>query len=390
MSEIYNFDSVPSRRETESLKWNAYDEDVLPAWVADMDFVSPEPVLRALQERVAHGVFGYPRYTAELRQVIVDRLQERYAWTVQPDALLFYPGVVTAFNLAAQAFAVPDGKVLIQPPVYPPMLAAPGLAGMQVLEAPLVQNAPGKAWEIDWGAFEDAIAQKPAMFLLCSPHNPTGRVFHRHELERMLELCMQYGVPVCSDEIHAELTYPGNVHIPTAALAAEAAQHTITLIAPSKTFNIAGLQFSVAIVPNPEMRRKLQNATRGLVGFVNLMGQVAALAAYKEGQPWLDQVLEYLRGNRDWLAANLGSYLPGAHMAIPEATYLAWINCRRLNLPQDPYTFFLEQGRVALSDGKSFGSGGEGFVRLNFGTSRANLIQTLERMQLALAAVRQA
>jgi cystathionine beta-lyase len=378
-----DFDRLPDRKGTESLKWHAYNDDVLPMWVADMDFPSPEPVVRALRQRVDHGVFGYPRIPPELRSVLAERLARLYHWQVQPDELVFIPGVVTGFNLACHALAAPHEAVLVQTPIYPPILKAGETTGIQSQEMMLTQ-LPDGSYEVDWEAFEAAITPETRLFILCNPHNPVGRVFRQDELERCAEICLRHGVTICSDEIHCDLVFSGHRHIPMASLSPEIAQNAITLIAPSKTFNIAGLECSIAIIQNPELRKEYQRAGKGLVSWVNLMGSTAALAAYRDGQDWLDRLLVYLQANRDFLYAAVQNELPGVRMARPEGTYLAWLDCREAGIEGSPYEFFLKQARVALNDGATFGRGGEGFVRLNFGCPRPMLVEAVARMRDAL------
>ena len=292
---IYDFDAGPDRRATESEKWRAYPPDVLPLWVADMDFVSPEPVIRALRERVEHGVFGYPHEPPELREIIVARLADRYGWQIRLEDLVYIPGVIRGFNLACHTVAEPGGSVLVQTPVYPPMLSAAGTAGMTRQDAPLARDANG-SYRVDWENFDSAITDQTRLFILCNPHNPVGRVFRRDELTRMAQTCLRRGVLICSDEIHCDLVYPGQRHIPIASLDPAIAQNTITLMAPSKTFNIAGLDCSFAIIQNAELRQRYQDAQRGLVGGIDVMGWTAALAAYRDGDEWLTQVLAYRIG----------------------------------------------------------------------------------------------
>ncbi|NLG97499.1 MAG: putative C-S lyase [Chloroflexi bacterium] len=380
---IYNFDELPARRETESIKWNFFDEDVLPMWVADMDFKSPEPVIRALQERVAQGYFGYAGQLKGLREGIVERLASKYNWFVQPEDLVFMPGVVTGFNMAGQAFAGQGKGVLIQPPVYMPFFGvANNINGIQQ-EAPLIRCADG-SYEVDWDAFEAAITDQTGMFLLCNPHNPVGRVFRRDELERMAEICLRNHIIICSDEIHCDLIYSGHQHVPIASIDPEIAQHTVTLMAPSKTYNIAGLSCSFAVIQNAEMRKQFQNAHQGLVHGVNLLGLVAAKAAYCEGDEWLSQLLVYLEGNRDLTYDFVNEQMPGVSMARPEGTYLAWLDCREAGIEGRPCDFFIKNARVATNEGAAFGKGGEGFVRFNFGCPRPMLLEALERMKQAL------
>jgi cysteine-S-conjugate beta-lyase len=379
---IYNFDTCPVRQGTESEKWGKYPADVLPLWVADMDFISPEPVRQALLERVSQGIFGYGRDLPELRELIVARLAERCAWQIQHEDIVFMPGAVRGFNLACHALAAPGGGVLAQTPIYPPALAAPQNAGMNLQTTELRQGLDG-VYAIDWDSFDAALTPETRLFILCNPHNPVGRVFRREELLRMAESCLRRGVTICSDEVHADLLYSGQVHTPIAALDPEIARNTITLMAPSKTFNIAGLDCSYAIIQNPELRQRYCQAARGLVSGVNILGWTAAIAAYREGQEWLTQALAYLEANRDFLYGFVQRELAGIKMTKPEGTYLAWLDCRETGL-DDPYQFFLQNARVALNDGQTFGQGGRGFVRLNFACSRATLEEALGRVKMAL------
>jgi cystathionine beta-lyase len=386
----YDFDHTPDRRNSESYKWQTYPADVLPMFVADMDFPSPQPVVQALVERVQHGVFGYPRglygrpdELGELRQILVERFQARYGWQVAPEALVFIPGVVTALNLACMAFAAPGGGVLVQTPVYQPIHSAAKTTNVLSQEMALTRQEGGR-YVVDWEAFEKAFTPQTRIFLLCNPHNPVGRVFQKEELERIAEICLRHDVILCSDEIHCDLLYSGFRHIPLASLDPEIASRTITLVAPSKTFNLAGLQCSIAVIQNAELRKQFIAARKGLMPWVNLFGLVAAQAAYRDGQDWLDQLLVYLEGNRDYLDEIVRSELPGIDMYLPEGTYLAWLDCRNAGIEGSPYQFFLEKALVAFSDGATFGKGGEGFIRLNFGCSRSLLTEVLERMKGAL------
>jgi len=385
MTVSCDFDSVIDRCGTDSAKWCRYDEDVLPLWVADMDFAAPEPVVRALQERVVHGVFGYGVQPEGLCEVVQERLARLYGWRVETDEILFFPGVVTGFNLACRAIGGPGDEVLVEPPVYPPMLDAPGNAGRTCKVVPLTEGCERYAHDFD--GLEQAITERSSLFLLCNPHNPVGRVFERSELERLAEICLRNGVVICSDEIHCDLVYRGHRHVPIASLAPEVAAQTITLFAPSKTYNIPGLSCSVGVVQNPDLRAKLERVGAGLVHHVDVLGFTAALAAYRDGQAWLDALLAYLEGNRDFMLRYIATHMPGVKCQRPEGTYLAWLDCREVPIPGDPQQFFLERARVALNDGASFGAEGEGFVRLNFGCPRATLVEALERMRAALEAL---
>jgi cysteine-S-conjugate beta-lyase len=386
----YDFDTLPDRRQSDSIKWNYYGEDVLPMWVADMDFLSPPPVIEALKRRVEHGVFGYPVGTegkpdelVELRQLLIDRLDSLYAWKVRPEDLLLLPGVAVGFHLACHTAAAPGGAALVEVPVYPPFLRAPRQAGLSRQDVELVQAEDG-SYQVDFEAFEAAITPETRIFILCNPHNPVGRVFTRQELERMAEICLEKGVLICSDEIHCDLIYPGYRHIPIASLSERIAENTITLMAPSKTFNIPGLSFSFAVIQSPSLRTKFRRAQQGLVNWVNTLGLTAAHAAYGEGDPWLSELLVYLQGNRDFLLEYVRQEFPGISMVSPEATYLAWLDCRSSTISENPFQYFFEHARVALMDGAAFGPGGKGFVRLNFGCPRSMLEQALEAMKKSL------
>jgi len=355
----YNFDKIINRRGSDSVKWGWFDDDVLPLWVADVDFLSPPPVLDALRERVGHGVFGYG---------------------TEP------PGVVPGFNLACQAVTTPGDGVLVQTPVYPPFFKAPPNAGCTLDEMELTLGANGR-YTIDFDAFESAITDRTRMFILCNPHNPVGRVFERWELEHMAEICLRHNIVICSDEIHCDLLFDGHRHIPMASLSPEIEAQTVTLMAPSKTYNVAGFHCSVAIVPDKALREKLVASRRGLMSRLDLMGYVVGLAAYRYGDPWLEEMLSYLEANRDYTVQYVREHLPGIRTGTPEGTYLAWLDCREAGIPGNAHEFFLEKAKVAVNDGATFGQGGEGFVRLNFGCARAALEKALERMREALASL---
>ena len=380
----YDFDSVIDRRQTESNKWHKFPADVLPLWVADMDFRSPEPVIRALRERVEHGVFGYGAEQPEFYEVFQDRLQKRYGWRVSREALLLIPGVISGFNLACRAVTSPGDGLLLQTPVYPPIRRAPVNVGLTSDEMELGRDRAGR-YVVDLDRFEAAIRERTRIFLLCNPHNPVGRVYTRDELTRMAEICLRRGLFICADEVHCELTYSGQQHVPIASLDPEIEARTITLMAPSKTFNLAGLKCSLAVIPNQALREKFVASRLDMVQTPNILGYTAMLAAYRDGQPWLDELLRYLENNRDFLVKYVRANFPGIEVGVPEGTYLAWLDCRQARIPNnDPFTFFLETGRVAFNDGAAFGRGGQGFVRLNFGCPRQLLIQGLERIGQAL------
>jgi len=383
-----DLDQIIDRRGTCCYKWDHYPEDVLPLPVADMDFASPDPVRRALYQRVDHGVFGYTAAPQELYDVIRERLDALYDWEVAEDEILFLPGVVVGFNLACHAIGEPGDAVIVQPPVYGPFLSAPGNAGRSLQCAELQRT--GDRYEVDFDAFEAAMTDRTQLFILCNPHNPVGRVYERGELERMAEICLRHDVVICSDEIHCDVLFSGQKHIPIASLDPEVARNTITFMAPSKTYNLAGLKCSFAVIQDAALRERYRAAYGGLVSGVNLFGYAAALAAYSEGGLWLERVLLYLERNRDFLRDYVREELPGIEMIVPEGTYLAWLDCSAAGIEGKPGAFFLEEARVALTEGAWFGQGGEGFVRLNFACARAVLEEALERMRGALERARAA
>ena len=378
----YDFDQVIERKGSNSIKWQRYGEDVIPLWVADMDFISPEPVIRALHERVDHRIFGYTTPGSELVNVIRERLNGLYGWDVRAEEIVFVPGVVTGLNLVFQLFAGPGDGVLVQPPVYSHFVTDPVIRGRSLADPPLVKN--GDTYEIDFDAFERAIDARTKIYVLSNPHNPVGRVFRKHELERLAGICLSHDILICSDEIHCDLLYPGHRHIPIAALDSETADRTITFMSPSKTFNLAGLSCSFAVIKNPRLREAWMKGSQGIIPFVNIMGLTAALAAFRDGQEWLDQCLAYLKGNRDFLADYVRGELHGVSMTRMEGTYLAWLDCRESGIPGNPFHFFLKKARVALNNGADCGRGGEGFARLNFACPRKTLHEALLRMKHAL------
>ena len=377
-----DFDRVVDRRNSGSIKWERYG-DALPLWVADMDFQAPDPVIEALRRRVAHGVYGYALPPPELPAVIQAWLDERHGWRVPVEAISCLPGVMRGVNMTARAVGVPGDGILIQPPVYPPFFDVPKYQQRE-LQCAQVPRAGG-CYEIDFDAFEAAIGDRTRLFLLCNPHNPIGRAYSRAELEQLAEICLRHDVIICSDEIHSDIVFRGYRHLPIASLSPEVAARTVTTLAPSKTFNIPGLACSVLIIENPELRRQVVAAGAGLVGGCNIMGYTAMLAAYQEGAGWLDGLLDYLEANRDYLADFVAGRMPGIAMDRPEATFLAWLDCREAGIEGNLHTFFLERAGVALNDGPTFGPGGDGWLRLNFGCPRATLTEALERMADALA-----
>jgi len=379
-----DFDKIIDRRGTESIKWKYFPEDVLPLWVADMDFQSPPEVIEALHQRIDHGIFGYGIPPADLAEIVVNYISRHFNWEPLPTQVSYVPGIVTGFNLAVRAFCEPGTSVLFHTPAYPPFFSAPKSAKLLFVTNPLLRGADG-SYSIDFDQFEQQIvSERVSVFILCNPQNPTGRVFTREELTRLAEICLRHKVLICSDEIHCDIVFDGRHHIPIASLDPEVANNTLTLMAPSKTYNVAGLYASVAVISNPDLARRFCEIKNGLVSGPDLLALTAARAAYLFGGPWLEDLLGYLQANRDWLADTLAKNFPGVEMHKPEGTFLAWLDFRKLGLPLEPQKFFQDRARVGLNCGSDYGEEGLGFVRLNFGTQRAVLQEALERMAAAL------
>ncbi len=378
----YDFDGEVERRGGDSIKWGLYPEDVIPLWVADMDFRSAAPILEALRRRTDHAVFGYSRPSKMLFQAIERRLMRLYGWeTADPD-IVFIPGIVSGLNIAFQAFAATGEGIVAQPPVYFHFLRDPAQHGRMLQDVPLAYN--GRSYEIDFDRLESSITNRTRIFALCNPHNPVGRVFSRAELEGIADICLRHRLIICSDEIHCDLVFPPFRHIPIATLSPEVENSAVTLMSPSKTYNIAGLDCGFALIKNSRLRKIWRDVSSGIVPAVNIFGHTAALAALHEGGEWLEQVLTYLQSNRDFLSNYLSEKMPTLRMCAVQATYLAWIDCRAADMKENPSEFFLKKARVALSDGSEFGKGGENFVRLNFACTRKKLTEALDRMQSAM------
>jgi cystathionine beta-lyase len=375
---MHSFDNPPDRRGSDSLKWRKYDgRDILPMWVADMDFAAPPAVLEALQARLAHGVFGYGA-PPEFAPVIADALLRDYGWTVQPDWIVPLPGLVCGLNVAARAIGGEGDALLTATPVYPHLFTSAVNQGRESLRIGL---DAAHDWTWDLQALCAATTARTRGLMLCHPHNPIGRVWNAGELQAIADHAAQNDLIVVSDEIHCDLILePGLRHRPFALTSPDAAARSITLMAPSKTYNIPGLGAAFAVIPSDSLRRRFQQAMAGIVPHVNLLGFAATVAAYRDGAAWRAELLDYLRANRELVMTLDGA--GGLRVVKPEATYLAWIDCRALGVA-DPQHFFEEAG-VGLSPGRDFGA--EGFVRLNFGCSRALLEAALRRMRAAVGA----
>jgi cystathionine beta-lyase len=391
----YKFDTIINRRSTNSIKWTKYPDDVLPLWVADMDFSAPQPILDAIQKKLSQGALGYERAPQALLEIVAARMDKLYGWNVNADMVVAVPGIVSGFNAAARAACAPGEGVLMQPPVYFPFLRVPENLGLVRQYAPLVRVADGEVvrYEIDFEAFEAAIESentRTGMFLLCNPHNPTGNAFAKEDLSRLAEICLRNDVVICADEIHSELLLGDTWHTPMATISPKIAEQTITLVSASKTFNIAGLFCGFAIIPNTELRAHFQKAVDGMTLHVNSLGLVAAGEAFSGScDDWLEAVLDYLTANRDFVVEYFQENLPDICTTVPDATYLIWLDCNPLlesgMITGNPHEFFLNEAKVALNNGAEFGPGGDGFVRLNFACPRGTLEEALNRIRYSLS-----
>ncbi|WP_455843738.1 MalY/PatB family protein [Pantoea agglomerans] len=377
----FDFNQWIDRRHSDSLKWHKYgDRDVLPLWVADSDFRSPPSVIEAIKQRAEHGVFGYGATPTGLIDITLSRLAQRYNWQIEPDWIVLLPGVVCGLNLSVRAFTESGESTVSPTPIYPPFRGAAKLADRAQVNLPL--RLQDDRWVMDLDS--SAMQGNERLLMLCNPQNPGGTVYRRDELEAQLAFAQQHDLIVCSDEIHCDLLLsPGAQHIPFAALSEDAAQRSITLLSPSKTFNIAGLGASLAIIPNPELRARFNRVREGIVPGVDILALVAAEAAWRDGDEWLAAQLDYLCANRDWLVAQVNA-LPELQMVAPEATYLGWIDASKLDVAS-PMDYF-EQHGLGFSPGHDFGD--DNFVRFNFGCTRATLEQAVARLQKAVAARR--
>lgn len=375
------FTHPPSRAGTDSLKWEHYPApSVIPLWVADMDFPAPHEVAEALATRAAHGVYGYTLAGRATAEAVCAWFHQHHGWHVDPDWIVWLPGLVTGLNVVCRAVGEVGDGVVAMPPVYPPFLSAPGLGRRERIDVPHVLR--GGRWEMDQEKLARELAAHPRarLLLLCNPQNPTGRVYRQDELECVAELALRHDLMVCSDEVHCDLILePEARHIPFASLAPEIAARTITLHSPSKTFNVPGLGCAYAIAESATLRQKLRGVMEGIVPYPNLFGYAGLRAAFTHGEPWRQELLAVLRQNRDAVAQAVRQ-MPGVSMIAPQATYLAWLDARGAGL-EHPAKFFEDAG-VGLSDGAVFGA--PGFVRLNFGCAPTLLEEALRRMGAAL------
>ena len=387
-----DFDTYIDRRKTNSVKWDGVlklfgDENVLPMWVADMDFKAPPPVVQALIKRAEHGIYGYPMRPPSFYDAFIDWTLKNHGWAIEKKWLTYSPGVVTALSVMVLALTKPGDKVLLQPPVYYPFFEVIRRNGRRVVDNPLLLRQ-GR-YDMDFEDLERKAREKVKLMILCSPANPVGRVWTYDELKRVGDFCLKNDIVLISDEIHSDIVYPGFKHTPAATVSKEVAQRTITCMAPSKTFNLAGLQSSVIIIPDPELREKYNRLLHNVhIEMDNVFGLAAFESAYRSGQAWLDELKEYLHQNLKFTIEYFEEKIPRIKVIRPEATYLVWFDCRELWLDnRELKDFMIKKAKVGLDDGPIFGQGGEGFQRLNLACPRTTLEQGLKRIEKAVNAL---
>ncbi len=394
----YDFDTPIDRIGTGSVKWDLRrevfgTEDVLPMWVADMDFAVAEPITTALRQRTEHPIYGYTMPSASLIETIVERLKRKYNWEVKPEWLVFTPGVIPALAAALRAFTHPGDEVIINDPVYHPFWQLIPDAGCRV-SASLLKFIDGK-YQMDLSDLKRRFttaetpflaAPQTKMMILCHPHNPVGRVQTREEMIEIGKIAIEAGAVVVSDEVHCELLFDGVKHTPFASISEEFAQNSVVCMSASKTFNLAGLAASVIIIPNPRLRASFQSARSGIMPQPDVMALAALEAAFRDGDEWLEQLLAYLQGNLDFLTDFFQKRIPQIKVIRPQGTYLAWLDCRGLGLDRKQlHDFFIRKARVGLEEGWRFGAAGEGFMRMNIACSRVTLEEALNRIEAAVA-----
>lgn len=386
----YNFDKIYDRVDTASVKWDLRkalygSDELIPLWVADMDFPCPQPVIEALGKRLEHPIFGYSIQSEEYNRAVSGWMERRFQWQLPHESILYCPGVVPALNFVIKAYTSPGDKVIIQSPVYHIFHKAILNNDRVIADNPLVYE-DGRYW-MDFEQLESLAGEQTKLMILCSPHNPVGRVWERAELLKVAEFCHKNNIILVSDEIHGDLIYPGSRHTPLASLSPEIAGRIITCTAPSKTFNLAGLQTANVIIEDESLRErfKFELEKSGIFG-PSPFGAAALIAAYNEGEEWLEQMLDYLEGNLNYLSRFIREELPELEVVRPEATYLIWVDCRKLGMSRRELKMFMrEKAKLAIEDGYIFGSPGTGFIRINIACPRALLEEALGRLKRALA-----
>jgi cystathionine beta-lyase len=389
----WNFDEILDREGTDCIKYDLRSEifgspDVIPMWVADMDFPAPDFIVEGLRQRVEYRSYGYSFRPHKYYSSIADWLLLRHKWKIEKEWICFSPGVVPALNICTLAFTRPGEKIIVQPPVYFPFFSAVESNGRQLVYNQLKES--GGIWTMDFDSLQASIDENTRMIILCNPHNPVGRVWTQGELKRLTDICIEKKIIILSDEIHGDLALPGFIHTPVASLSDKASEITVTCIAPSKTFNLAGLSTSSVIISNPVLRQYFNKRISDLhIGSGNIFGTAASIAAYNGGHEWLDALIGYVSGNIEYVKDYCREMIPEIIPVSPEATYMIWLDCRSLGFSaKDLHGFFIEKAKVGMNEGSTFGPGGEGFMRMNVATSRSVVEKAMQSIKTAVSAIR--
>ena len=390
---MWNFDEPAKREGTNCIKYDLREEtfgvkDIIPMWVADMDFNAPDFIVDALQKRLDHNIYGYSVRPPEYFLSTIDWLQRRHHWNVNKEWISFCPGVVPALNFCTLAFTEPGDNIIVQPPVYFPFFSAVESHGRNLIFNNLKES--DNKWTMDYDSLMSGIDRKTRMIFISNPHNPVGRAWNPDELKKLADICLSNNILILSDEIHCDLALPGFIHTPVATLSEEIANITITCIAPSKTFNLAGLSTSSVIISNPVLRKSFNRVVENLhVGNGNIFGTTASIAAYSNGHQWLDSLLDYIDHNIDFVVDYCSKMIPEIVPVQPEATYMIWLDCRKFGMTgKELHNFFVNRAGVGMNEGSTFGPGGEGFMRMNVATTHQTVMKAMEQIERAVAGLR--
>ena len=390
---MWNFDEPAGREGTNCIKYDRREEifgvkDVIPMWVADMDYNTPDFVVESLQKRLEHEIYGYSFRPAEYFLSMINWIKSRHNWTVDKEWICFSPGVVPALNFCTLAFTQPGDSIIVQPPVYFPFFSAAESHGRNLIYNRLMESE--ERWVMDYDSLIAGIDSKTKMIIISNPHNPVGRVWTPEELNNLADICLKNNILIISDEIHCDLVLPGFTHTPLASLSEKIAENTVTLIAPSKTFNLAGLSTSSVIISNPVLRKSFNKIVDNLhVGSGNIFGTTASIAAYTNGHKWLDALLDYVDHNIEFVKNYCRAMIPEIIPVQPEATYMIWLDCRKFAMTgKELQNFFVSKAGVGMNEGSTFGPGGEGFMRMNLGTTHQTVMKAMEQIEKAVSTLR--
>ena len=390
---MWNFDRPVKREDTDCIKYDLREEifgmkNIIPMWVADMDFLTPDFIVESLHKRLDHEIYGYSFRSPEYYQSIIKWIKIRHNWTVEREWISFSPGIVPALNFCTLAFSQPGDSIVVQPPVYFPFFTAVESHGRNLIYNRLTESEG--EWSMDFNSLVSGINDKTKMIIISNPHNPVGRVWTPEELNILGDICLKHNILIISDEIHCDLVLPGFIHTPVASLSEKIAEITITLIAPSKTFNLAGLSTSSVIISNPALRKTFNKIVDNLhIGSGNIFGNTASIAAYTHGYEWLDALLDYIDHNVEFVKDYCNEMIPEIIPVSPEATYMIWLDCRKFGMNgKELQNFFVTKADVGMNEGSTFGPGGEGFMRMNLGTTHQTVMKAMEQIEKAVSTLR--